>query len=31
MERCDGYRGVVRRYRKVRKLTGNVIREMLKV
>ena len=30
MERCDGYRGGVRRYVKVRQLTGSVtvIREM---
>ena len=24
MERCDGYRGGVRRYEKVRQLTGSV-------
>ena len=33
MERCDGYRGGVRRYGKVRQLTGSVtvIKEMRKV
>ena len=28
MERCDGYRRGVRRYRKVRQLTGSVTKEV---